>query len=164
MALSVNLQLTDGLMNTDPAAARTLLGKIRHDVKQALDDTTRLALRIYPPLDAVSLATTLRSAATSAGVRATVDVVVRETHPTEIAAALYWSWLDVLEEIGDESGAALRVREENGVLSFELVADGDRVDEALVRLRDRVEALGGRVGVHVDPGGRTRVSGSVPAE
>ena len=62
VALSVNLQLTDGLMNTDPAAARTLLGEIRRDVKQALDDTTKLALRIYPPLDAVSLATTLRSA------------------------------------------------------------------------------------------------------
>ena len=77
---------------------------------------------------------------------------------------LYWSWLDLLERVGDGSGAALRMREDDGALSFELVADSDRVDEALERLRDRVEALGGRVEVHVDPDGRTRVSGSVPAE
>ena len=57
------------------------------------------------------------------------------------------------ERIGDGSGVALRMREDDGALSFELVADSDRVDEALVRLRDRIEALGGRVGIHVDPGG-----------
>jgi signal transduction histidine kinase len=163
VALSVNLQLADGLMNTDPSAARTLLQEIRRDVKHALDDTKQLALRIYPPLDAVGLATMLRSAATSAGVRASVDVEVRESYPAEIAAVLYWSWLDLLEQIGDRSDAALRMREDDVALSFELVADSDRSAEALERLRDRVEALGGRVEVHVDPDGRTRVQGSVPA-
>jgi signal transduction histidine kinase len=164
VALSVNLQLADGLMNTDAAAATVLLGEIMRDVQQALDVTTRLALRIHPPLDAVGLATTLRSAAASAGVRASVDVVVRESYPAEIAAVLYWSWLDLLERVGDGSGAALRMREDNGALSFELAADGDRVEEVFECLRDRIEALGGCVGIQVSPDGRTRVEGSVPAE
>ena len=164
VALSVNLQLADGLMNTDPAAARILLGEIRREVKEALDDTRQLALRIYPPLDAVGLATTLRSAAAGAGVRASVDVEVRESYPVQIAAVLYWSWLDLLEQIDDGSGAALRIREDDVALSFELVVQSDHVDEALEPLRDRVEALGGRVEVDVDPDGRTRVRGLVPAE
>lgn len=164
VALSVHLQLADGLMNTDPAAATVLLDEITRDVKQALDDTMQLALRIYPPLDAVGLATTLRSAAVSAGVRASVDVVVAESYPEEIAAVLYWFWLDLLERVGDGSGAALRMRKDDGALSFELEADSDRVDEALESLRDRIEALGGRVEVQVDPDGRTRVNGLIPAE
>jgi signal transduction histidine kinase len=164
VALSVHLQLADGLVNTDPAAATVLLDEIARDVKQALDDTTQLALRIYPPLDAVGLATTLRSAAVSAGVRASVDVVVRESYSAEAAAVLYWSWLDLLERVGDGSDVALRVREDDGALSFELEADSDRPHEALEALRDRIEALGGGVGIQVDPDGRTRVNGSVPAE
>lgn len=164
VALSVHLQLAAGLMNTDPAAATVMLGEITRDVKQALDDSMQLALRIHPPLDAVSLATTLRSAAVSAGVRASVDVVVPESYPTEIAVVLYWSWLDLLERVGDGCRAALRMREKDGALSFELEADTDRLDEALESLRDRIEALGGSVGIQVDRDGRTRVNGSVPAE
>ena len=129
VALSVNLQLADGLLNTDPAAARILLGAIRGEVKQALDDTKQLALRIYPPLDAVGLATTLRSAAVSAGVRVSVDVDVGESYPAEIAAVLYWSWLDLLDRIGDRSGAALRIRDDDGALLFELVADSDQLTD-----------------------------------
>ena len=163
VALSVNLQLAEGLMKTDLAAATVLLGEITRDVKQALEDTTQLALWIYPPLDAVSIATTMRSAAVSAGVRASVDVVVPETCPAGLAAVLYWSWLDLLERVGDGSDAALCVREEDGSLSFELEAEGDRVDEVLESLRDRIEALGGRVGIEVDPDGRIRANGSVPA-
>jgi glucose-6-phosphate-specific signal transduction histidine kinase len=164
VALSVQLQLAGGLINTDPAAATVLLGEMTRDVKQALDDTTQLALRIYPPLDAVGLATTMRSAAVSAGVRASVDVVVRESYSAEVAAVLYWSWLDLLDRVDDGYGAALRIREDDGALSFELEADSDRLHEALEALRDRIEALGGCVGIQVDADGRTRVHGSVPAE
>lgn len=77
VALSVNLQLADGLMNTDPAAARILLGEIRREVKEALDDTRQLALRIYPPLEAVGLATTLRSAAAEEFARLSTSRCVR---------------------------------------------------------------------------------------
>lgn len=165
VAFSVNLQLARELMDADPAAAKTLLAEIERDVQQALDETAQLAQRIYPPLDGVSLATTLRSAAVRAGVRASVDVVTREHYPSEIAVALYWSWLDVLEQVGDGASAALQVRDDDngGALAFELVADSDQLDAALERLHDRVEALGGWVRIHVEPGLRTRVNGSVPS-
>ena len=164
VAFSVNIQLARELVDVDPAAAKMLLEEIERDVQQALDETAQLAQRIYPPLDGVSLATTLRSAAVRAGVRASVDVVARERYPSEIAVALYWSWLDVLEQVGDGASAALQVRDDDdGAFAFELVADSDQLDAALERLHDRVEALGGQVRVHVEPGLRTRVNGSVPS-
>ena len=163
VAFSVNLQLARELMDADPAAAKKLLAEIARDVQQALDETARLAQRIYPPLDGVSLATTLRSAAVRAGVHASVDVLAQERHPSEIAVVLYWSWLDVLEQVGDGASVALQVRDDDGALAFELVADSDQLDAALERLHDRVEALGGWVRIHVEPGPRTRVNGSVPS-
>jgi signal transduction histidine kinase len=163
IAFSVNLQLARKLTDADPAAAETLLAEIARDVQQALDETTQLAQRIYPPLDGVSFATTLRSAAVRAGVRASVDVVAQERYPAEIAVVLYWSWLDVLEQVGDGANAALQVRDHDGALAFELVADSDQLDAALERLDDRIEALGGRMRIHVEPGPRTRVNGSVPS-
>ena len=163
VALSVNLQLARELMDTEPEAAKTLLAEIERDVQQALDEAAQLAQRIYPPLDGVSLATTLRSAAVRAGVRASVDVVARERYSSEIAVALSWSWLDVLEQVGEGASAALQVRDDHGAFAFELIADGDQLDAALERLHDRLEALGGQVRVHVEPGPRTRVNGSVPS-
>jgi signal transduction histidine kinase len=163
VAFSVNLQLARELVDADPAGAKTLLAEIARDVQQALDETAQLAQRIYPPLDGVSLATTLRSAAVRAGVGASVDVVARERYPSEIAAALYWSWLDVLEQVGDGASVALQVRGDDDAFAFELVADSDQLDAALERLRDRVEALGGQVRIHVEPGPRTRINGSVPS-
>jgi signal transduction histidine kinase len=163
VALSVNLQLVRELTDADPAAAKALLAEIARDVQQALDETTQLAHKIYPPLDAVSFATTLRSAAIRAGARVSVDLLAQERYSTEIAVALYWSWLDVLEQLGDGASAALRVRDHDGALAFELVADSDQLDTALERLHDRIEALGGRMRIHVEPGPRTRVNGSVPS-
>jgi signal transduction histidine kinase len=163
VAFSVNLQLARELMDADPAAAKTLLAEIARDVQQAVEETAQLVQRIYPPLDEISLATTLRSAAVREGVRASVDVVARERYASEIAVALYWSWLDVLEQVGDGASAALQVRVDDGALEFELVADSDQLDTALERLHDRVEALGGRVRIRVEPGPRTRVNGSVPS-
>jgi signal transduction histidine kinase len=162
VALAVNLQLASELTDSDPAAAKTLLAEMSRDVQQALDETAQLAQRIYPPLDAVGLAATLRSAAVSAGVRASVDVEVRASYPREVVAAVYWCWLEMLECAADGMRAAVRVRDEDGALTFEVVGDGDRSAPALESSRDRVEALGGRLTIRSEPGRGTRVSGSLP--
>ena len=64
VALAVNLQLAGGLVDADPAAAKALLEEMGRDVQQALDETAKLAQRIYPALiEARGFAATLRSAA-----------------------------------------------------------------------------------------------------
>jgi signal transduction histidine kinase len=170
VALAVNLQLAGPLVDADPAAAKALLDEMERDVQEALDETARLAQRIYYPLlEAGGLAAALRSAAASAGLAASVEVTAGSTYPPEIAQTVYLGWLEVLEQAGGEARETVTVREEDGALTFEFVEAGafsvpaaGESDSALDRLRDRVEALGGRLTVESDPGRSTRICGSLP--
>jgi signal transduction histidine kinase len=164
VALAVNLQLAGELADADPAAAKKLVVELGRDVQQALGEAAQLAQRIYPQLDAGGLVVTLRSAAVRFGVRASVDVDVGAgaNYPPELAAAVYWCWLDVLEHLGDGARADVTVRNREGALTFEVVGEGDRSVAALEPLCDRVEALGGWLTIRSEPGRGTRVSGSLP--
>jgi signal transduction histidine kinase len=163
VALAVNLQLTGRLVGTDPAAAQTLLDEMGLHVQQALDETTELAQRIYPPLlEAGGLAVALRSAAASLGITASIEVEADARYPHEIAAAVYWCCLESLEHADAGVHAAIAVRDEEGALAFEIVAEGDHSSAELERLRDRVEAFGGRLTIRSGPGRSTRVSGAIP--
>ena len=136
------------------------------DVQQALDETAQLAQRIYPPLlEAGGLAAALRSAAASAGVPASVEVTAgaSATRPRS-PRTVYLCCLEALEHAARRRGrrdhGATRTR---GRSSFEVVADARCGSDAeLDRLRDRVEALGGRLTIGPEPGGGARVSGSLP--
>ena len=162
VALAVNLQLAGELTNSDPAAARTLLAEMGRDVQQALDETAQLAQRIYPQLDAIGFAATLRSAAVNAGIRASVDADVAATSPPELFATVFWCWLDVLDRCMTGARATITIREQDRALTFQIVEDGDHSAAALERLCDRVAALGGTLTIQSEPGPRTRVSGSLP--
>jgi signal transduction histidine kinase len=163
VALAVNLQLAGRLADADPAAAKALLEAMEGDVQQALDETAQLAQRIYPPLlDAGGLAAALRSAASSVGVAASVEVAVHASYPPDIAATVYHTCLELLEHAGAGARVTVAVREEEAGLAFEVVEEGLRSDPELDRLRDRVEALDGRLTIRSEPGPSTRVSGLVP--
>lgn len=158
VALAVNLQLAIGLVGADLAATKELLEQMGRDVEQALADATQLAQQIYPPLlDAGNLTAELRSAAATAGVRARIEVAAGRRYPPEVAWTVYLCWVEALERAGNEAQATIAVRESEGTLAFQIGTQGDRTGPGLQRLRDRVEALGGRLKVESD-----RVSGSVP--
>jgi signal transduction histidine kinase len=168
VALAVNLQLASELAETDRPAAQALLQAIGRDVQQALDETTRLAQRIHAPLlEAGGLAAALRSAAMSAGIRASVEVAAGASYPPEVVRTVYLCCLDALSRAGTQVGATIAVRE--NALTFDVVDDGTRSAGAPARssagldvLRDRVEALGGWLTIASEPGGGNRVSGSLP--
>ncbi len=163
IALAVNLQLAGSLADSDPAAAKTLLEAMGRDVQQALDETAQLAQRIYAPLLEVGgLAAALRSAAVSAGIPASVEVAAGSSYPPEVAWTVYSCWLEALEHDGGETRATITVREEEGAVTFKVVESAAHPDAGLERLRDRVEALGGRLMITSEPGHGARVSGSLP--
>jgi signal transduction histidine kinase len=163
VALAVNLQLTAQSADGDPASAKALLAQMERDVQQALNETAQLAQRIYPPLlEAGGLAAALRTAAGSAGVRASLEVAAGASYPPAVAGAVYWCCLEALEHAGAGARATVTVRDDEGSVAFEVVEDGSRTGAGLDRLRDRVEALGGRVTIRSEAGGGTRVSGSLP--
>jgi signal transduction histidine kinase len=169
VALAVNLQRTGSSVDADPTAAKQLLEEMTRDVHQALDETAQLAERVYPALlNADGLAAALRSAVAGAGIRASVDVQPGANYPPEVAGRVYLCCLQALERVGAGVPVTVTVREAEGALRFEVVEDVAHStvvagsDAALDRLRDRVEALGGRLTIRSERGHGTRISGSLP--
>lgn len=164
VALAVSLQLARRAATTDPAAAGPALADIERDVRRALDETARLAQRIHPPtLEAGDLGALLRSAATSAGVPAAVDVSAASGASPDLVMTIHLCWLDALARAGGEARVTIDVHERADALTFEIESDDAGSDASIQLLRDRIEALGGALDVTATAGGRCRVSGSLPA-
>jgi signal transduction histidine kinase len=142
VALAVNLQLVQRLVDDDPAAAKALLEELGRNVRQALEEAAQLAQRIHPPLlKAGGLAAALRAAASSAGVTSSVDVATTGTYPPEVVTTVYLCWLEALNGATTGTPVTIAVRATEGALSFE-IGGCDQLPE---RLRDRVVALGGEL-------------------
>jgi signal transduction histidine kinase len=162
VGLAAGLELTARSVDTDPAAAKALLDEMGRDVRQALEDARRLAHRISPPLlEAGGLVPALRAAAASANVPTRIDVEAAPAYPPEIAGAVYFCCVQMLRHAGAGTPVTVAVRNDGRTLGFEVVADCD-LGEQRLPLRDRVEALGGRLTFSSDPEHRTRLVGSVP--
>jgi signal transduction histidine kinase len=163
VALAVEVQLVRQTADADPGAARALLDELAREIDKTLDETKQLAQRVYPPLlEAGGFVAALRAAAVSAGVRASLEIPAGACYLPEVAGTVYWCWLAVLEHASAGSRATVTVRDVEGAIAFEVVGTSPRSGSGLDRLRDRVEALGGRLTIRSEPGRSTRVSGSLP--
>ena len=151
-------------MDTDPLAAKALLEDLGREVQLALEETGKLAHRIYPPLlEAGGLGAALRAAAASAGVPTRIEVETQTRYPPEIAGAVYFCCLEVLERAGEGAQATIDVRVDGDTVLFEVAADGAATSgNDLDHVGDPVVALGGRVTLESEPGRGTRLSGSLP--
>ena len=162
VALTIDLRHVSGLLDSDPAAATTLIDEMAARAREALEETTVLAHTVYPPLlEGRGFAVALRYAADSAGVTAMVDVSSVGDYPPEIIAAVYWCWAEVLSAASRGSRATVEVRDENGALTFEFMVARHNPEARHDRLRDRIEALDGRLNVD-DRDGGLRVHGGLP--
>ena len=166
VGLAVKLQQARGLIDSDPAAAGVLVDEMRGEVRESLNRLRSLAQRIYPPqLEAQGLPAALRSAAASAGVRVRIDVGPNGVYPREVTTTVYLCIVAAFERLVTGTTAAIGIREENETVAFEVVAEDAGVDPAdahLAAIRDRVEALGGRLTITAVSGGGTRIAGSLP--
>lgn len=172
VALAVNLQLAGTLAAADLAGTQALLEEMARDVEQALEEAGQLAQLIYPALvQAGGLAAALRSAAARAGISVRIDVEAGASYPPAVLLTVFSCCIAVLEQAGAGVRATVAVGEQEGALAFsvEVMEHGARsaeaarpLDPGLERLRDRVEALGGRLTIEPEPGGGVRLAGSLP--
>jgi hypothetical protein len=91
-----------------------------------------------------------------------LDVDANAAYPPEVERAVYVCCLEMFERAAAGTEAAVAVHDEEAALAFEVVADCGPSDVEMVQLRDRVEALGGRLTIRLQAGGATRVAGSIP--
>ncbi len=170
VAIKVKLGLAEMLASRDPEKARAALEQLKGDTDEALETLRDLARGIYPPLLAEKgLGAALESQARKAAVPVTVDSVGIGRYSQEVEAAVYFSVLEALQNVqkyAQASHAAVRLRDEDGVLRFEIADDGCGFDVAttkkgsgLINMADRVSALGGEVEVTATPGHGARVLG-----
>ena len=163
IALAVDLRRLAGLVDADPVAAKALLDEMTATVRTAIAEATELAERIYPPLLAVrGFASPIRSAAERLGISVLVDAPAGAGYPPEITTAVYWSCVETLSFASGGSEATVSVLDTEGMLSFEVGIDGPLPEDGFARLRDRVEALDGRLEVDDRTGGGSRVHGWIP--
>jgi signal transduction histidine kinase len=94
-------------------------------------------------------------------------------HPIEIESATYFTGVEAvqnaLKHARGATGVWIKLSQSRDRLRFEIRDDGsgfvlDREFEGrgLRNMRDRIEAIGGRLTIESKPGGGTRVAGSVP--
>jgi signal transduction histidine kinase len=135
---------------------------------RAVGDLRELAKGLYPAALNAGLESAL--GALSEGSPVPVELtVVSPRAPAEVEAAVYFSCAEALANVvkhAAASRATLTVRLAGGALVAEVSDDGhggaDLDGSGLVGIRDRVEALGGRLTVSSGPSG-TLVRAEVPA-
>jgi len=174
VAVAVNLQLARQLADTDPAAVKALLEEIGADVREALDGVRELAQGVYPPLllDR-GLVEALKGAARRVAIPVRIETTVLERYQPDVESTVYFCCVDAVENAARHAGAGaratLRVWEENDTLRFEVEDDGAGFDQSVERpgtgltgMSDRLGAVDGRLTISSQPGGGTRVGGTIP--
>jgi signal transduction histidine kinase len=165
-ALAVELQQARRLVDVDAPAAGVLIDEMSGELAEALEALRALSHRIHPPLlQAGGLRAALRTTAAMLGVPTQVQVPEGVTLPAELAGAVYFSCSDALEHFGESAKIAITVRQREGAVVFEIVAEGSdsaTADADLTPMRDRLEALGGRLTVESEPG-HTGITGRLPS-
>jgi signal transduction histidine kinase len=143
-ATVVALQLARELLDSDPAAARSVLEELAAQVEGALERVRELAATVYPSiLPARGLTDALRS----------LDIKTEglERYPLEVEEAVYFSCRALRSR-----AARARVWRDGDSLRLELV-DVTDVEHELSHARERIAAVGGQLDLSAG-----RVSASVP--
>jgi signal transduction histidine kinase len=173
VALSVKLGLAGQLTDSDPVAAKALLGQLQMEAADAIDTLRDLARGIYPPLLAdQGLAAALTAQARKSAVQVEVVAEGVERYPQDVEAAVYFSTLEALQNVAKYAGASkatVGLARSDGHLTFSVIDDGRGFDPSetgfgtgLQGMSDRLEAIGGTLSVRSAVGEGTTIRGSVP--
>jgi signal transduction histidine kinase len=111
-------------------------------------------------------------AARQAGLDVDLDVDLDPRPPLDVESAVYFCCLEALQNAAKHAQARtfrLRVARRDGDVTFEAIDDGAGFDlDAAARsvglrsMAERLSVLGGTLALDSEPGGGTRVRGSVP--
>jgi signal transduction histidine kinase len=173
VALAVKLRLARQLADRDVEAAKRALDDLAGDATGALEDLRDLARGIYPPLLAdKGLPEALEAQARKALIPVTVETNGTSRYPREIESAVYFCVLEALNNVAKyagASGATIRLGAEVEMLTFVVSDDGCGFEPdatgygtGLQGMADRLDAIGGSLGLESSPGAGTTVTGRVP--
>jgi len=173
VALITKLRLARNQVERNESPA-PLLAEMQADVRELLTELRELAHGIHPP---VLSDNGLVAAVEARAGRLPVPVVVRaaetlrrQRFPEDVEGAAYFVVCEALTNVlkhADASGTEIELAATGEVLSIDVSDDGAGFGvpgrgTGLTNSRDRVEALGGRLGIDSRPGAGTRLHAGLP--
>ena len=173
VALAVKQRLAATVVRRDPDRAAEMLEELQTETAAALENLRDLARGIYPPLLAdKGLAAALESQARKAAVPTTVESDGIGRYPQELESAVYFCTLESLNNVAkyaEASRAEISLAQLDGRLMFTVADDGVGFDAdtkaygtGLQGMRDRLDAIAGKLAVESAPGQGTTITGTVP--
>lgn len=166
VALTVKLRLASTLATRNPERARSLLVELQAETRTARETLADLARGIYPErLREVGLVEALKP-------YATVEAHGTGRYQPDVEMAVYFACLEALQNAAKHARASrvtIHIAEAEGTLTFAVTDDGVGFDTGsavhgagLQNMKDRLEAIGGRLEILATPGRGTTVKGRVP--
>ncbi|PJN23988.1 histidine kinase [Kitasatospora sp. CB02891] len=171
VALGLTLDQADRLVDSDPTAARRLLGEVRASSERALQELRDLVHGILPPVLADrGLPDAVRSLALDAFLDVEVDAELPGRLPAAVEGAAYFAIAELLANAGKHSGGStvrIRLRCADGLLRATVTDDGrGGADPArgsgLAGVRRRLAAFDGTLALVSPPGGPTTATLELP--
>jgi signal transduction histidine kinase len=170
VALALDLGMAEERFARDPEGARALVGEAREEAKRALAELRDLARGIRPSLLAErGLGPALTALAARSPIPASVDLNVPESLPHAVENTTWFVVSEALANTGKHSNAQrvlVSVGRVGDRLVVEVVDDGvggaSAEGSGLRGLRQRVEALDGRLEVVSPAGGPTTIRAELP--
>ena len=155
VALAMDLGMAQEKMASDPEGAQELITGAHSEAKKAIAELRDLSRGIYPAiLTDRGLGPALSSIAARNPVEVALNVDVDGRLPAATEAAAYFVTVEALTNVAKHSGASqahVRIQHKADWLRVEISDDGDGGADAngsgLTGLRQRVEALDGRLAV-----------------
>lgn len=157
--LAERLRASTGLIDEDPDRGAAALEEAGVRAQATLEELREIARGIYPPLLAdKGLAAALDAQARRGGdaLRLRADGLGR--YGQEIEAGVYFCCLEAMQQ----GALTIDLREEERAVRFAIELEDGLGGERLVRIADRVEALGGELVVGDDAG--TAISATIPLD
>ena len=173
--VAMRLDAAGNALETDPATARTMVEKSRHDITEALADVRRLVHGLRPPaLDDLGLLDALHQQVErmrSSSLDITVDAAPMPALPAAVEVAAYRIVSEALANMSrhaEASQCTVRLAGEPGALVVEVADNGVGIAPevtagvGLGSLRDRAAELGGRTEISCPTTGGTVVRAWLP--
>jgi signal transduction histidine kinase len=144
-------------LTMEPDTAVRSLQRMTEATTAVLEELRELARGIYPPvLESQGLAAALKSHVSRLGAVVEVESDGIDRYPSEIEAAIYFCCVEALRGVSGPAAVGLRGR--GAGVDFSITGCGP-LDRRLLRIEDRVEALGGTVQFD-----GSRLVGSIPID
>ena len=171
VALSLTLGLAQAKLAEDPESAARLVGEARGEAQSAVNELRELARGIHPALlSDRGLGPALEALAGRSPVPVDIGGVPDERLPAPVESALYFTTAEALTNVAkyaEAERARVTILRHNGHVRLIVADDGVggaslTAGSGLRGLRDRVEALDGRLEVSSPAGEGTTVTAELP--